>query len=162
MNFYFFFIVIGFQSSRLFPYDQRLALFPSSSLHAGGAAESYAHLRLYFQPYLPYVRFLVQLLLLLFLTVIENTTRSLRSLARNKHLIDKFNKKTLEYYWSSTDPPQPIRDCNVTIGVTRLEVKCHELAPKERDPDHLLNLDPDLSFVRSPEVKPLANLEVSD
>ncbi|XP_045122532.1 uncharacterized protein LOC123510997 isoform X1 [Portunus trituberculatus] len=61
------------------------------------------------------------------------------------------------------DPPQPIRDCNVTIiGVTRLEVKCHDLALRERDPDHLqqINLDPDLSFVRSPEVKPSANLEV--
>ncbi|XP_069953464.1 uncharacterized protein [Cherax quadricarinatus] len=67
------------------------------------------------------------------------------------------------YLLTLVDPPQPIRDCNVTVvGVTRLEVKCHDLAPTESDQQEVTEVHhvPGISFVRSSGVRPTTNLEV--
>ncbi|XP_071520933.1 uncharacterized protein [Panulirus ornatus] len=66
------------------------------------------------------------------------------------------------YLLTLVDPPQPPRDCNVTVvSVTRLEVKCHDLPPMDSDQQEFAQVHhaPGISFVRSSGVRPTTNLE---
>ncbi|XP_071531817.1 B-cell receptor CD22-like [Panulirus ornatus] len=70
------------------------------------------------------------------------------------------------YTLTVVEPPQPLKDCNVTmVGETKLEVKCDTHAHTRgshahEDASHAQQHSPSASFVLSPEASARANLEV--
>lgn len=66
----------------------------------------------------------------------------------------------------TSEPPQPLQDCNITtVGETMLEVKCdaraHAHAHARQEAAHVHLSSPSASFVLSPGASARANLEVS-
>ncbi|XP_066941603.1 cell adhesion molecule DSCAM-like isoform X1 [Macrobrachium rosenbergii] len=70
------------------------------------------------------------------------------------------------YTLNVVKPPDPLQNCTIAgIGETRIEVKCdtpgRAKGPHTHDhATHMIHHSPSLSFVRSPEASPRANLEV--